>query len=335
MTRDASLAALERRYRRALRWYPSSWRAVNADVVVGTMLDAAEGEGRQRPKPGELLNLAGNGLRERARLSLPASIRDRAAAIALGLGASLAAIEFFGLDWSAPWGGRIPGLSGLLRHSFGPFASAAVVFELAWLIAFAVTLVGLRRVGRVVLALSVLSSALLVPFADRDWAWGRPPTLALAGFAVLAVIAGQGDPGRSARTVGWTAISAVVALASQLFMWRRQLPFPIEAASARTFWSDFNVPLAVLMLVALLVLFSILRQRDWVGALLLAVGPWLLVVFCIQVANDGQYSRDADLAWAVAGAAVLALLAVIRLFGLRARANALIARETKALPPVD
>lgn len=334
MTAGSGLSALENRYRRALVWYPSTWRAANADVIVGTMLDAAEVDGRSRPRPGELLNLGVNGLRERARQSLPTSVRDRAAAIALGLGTALAAIEFFGLDWSVPWGGRIPGIGGMLGYRFGPFASAAVFFEVAWLLAFVATLVGLRRVGRVLLAISVLSSALLVPFVDRDWAWGRPPTLALAAFAVLAVIACLGSPGRSARTVGWTAISLVLALGSQLIMWRRQLPYPIVAGT-RSFWNDFNAPVATAMLLALLVLFAILRQRQWVAALVLAVGPWLLVVFSIRVANDGQYSRDADLVWAVVGGVALCLIAVIRLLDIRIVVGRSRGREAKQMPPVD
>lgn len=42
---------LEIRYRQALRWYPRSWRAANADAVVGVLLDVADAEGRAAPHP--------------------------------------------------------------------------------------------------------------------------------------------------------------------------------------------------------------------------------------------------------------------------------------------
>lgn len=334
MTGAQASTKLASRYQAALRWYPATWRDSNAEVLMGTLLDSAEADERTRPRAGELVNLAWSGLRERARQTVPVAVRNRAAAIALGLGTAMAAIEFFGLDWSVPWGGRIPGIGGQLGYHFGPFASAAVVVELSWLLAFVVTVVGLRRIGRMLLLVSVLSSAVLVPLVDREWAWGRPPTLALAAFAVLAGVACLGEPGRSARTVGWTAISVVVALVSQLIIWRRQLPFSIFAG-ARTFWIDFNVPVATLMLIALLVLFAIARRREWMAALLLAVGPWLLVVFCIRVANDGQYSQDGDLRLAAVGVAVLAVVAVIALLDIRVVVGGRTRHETRPAPPVD
>jgi hypothetical protein len=36
-------------FRRLLRWYPARWRALNGDVLLSTMLDAAQREGRARP----------------------------------------------------------------------------------------------------------------------------------------------------------------------------------------------------------------------------------------------------------------------------------------------
>jgi hypothetical protein len=54
--REPAVAALERRYRRLLGWYPHAYRAANADDMLGVAL-ARSGSGRRWPEPGEAVNL--------------------------------------------------------------------------------------------------------------------------------------------------------------------------------------------------------------------------------------------------------------------------------------
>ena len=76
-------ADLERRYRRALGWYPRSWREKNADVVAGTLLDVADAEHRTRPRRGELANLAASGISTRLGVLLEPWARNAISTIAL------------------------------------------------------------------------------------------------------------------------------------------------------------------------------------------------------------------------------------------------------------
>ena len=87
-------------YRSGLRWYPKAWRKANEDVVVGTLLDVADAEGRTAPSRSELRDLRRSGLAARADFFLPGAIRDRAAAISLGSGAGLALAFATGQVWA-------------------------------------------------------------------------------------------------------------------------------------------------------------------------------------------------------------------------------------------
>jgi hypothetical protein len=65
------MSELENQYRRALRWYSGAWRRHNGEALLSTLIDAAEADGRTRALSAERRNLALNGLRERARSSVP------------------------------------------------------------------------------------------------------------------------------------------------------------------------------------------------------------------------------------------------------------------------
>ncbi|WP_375405391.1 hypothetical protein [uncultured Amnibacterium sp.] len=56
---------LESRYRRLLRWYPRRWRTRDHDVLLGTLLDAADSRGRTRPSLAEAGSVVLHGLAER------------------------------------------------------------------------------------------------------------------------------------------------------------------------------------------------------------------------------------------------------------------------------
>lgn len=59
------MSPLERSYRRAMLAYPRSWRRKNGEVMLGTLLDAAEERASDKPAVWELASLLGHGLGER------------------------------------------------------------------------------------------------------------------------------------------------------------------------------------------------------------------------------------------------------------------------------
>jgi hypothetical protein len=59
-------AALERRYRRLLAWFPAEHRRVYGEEMIGVLLASAP-DGQDRPAPGEITNLMSSGLRTRLR----------------------------------------------------------------------------------------------------------------------------------------------------------------------------------------------------------------------------------------------------------------------------
>ncbi len=61
-----SAATLERWYRRMLAWFPAEHRRVYGEEMVGVLLASAS-EGRSRPAPAEVIDLAVGGLRTRLR----------------------------------------------------------------------------------------------------------------------------------------------------------------------------------------------------------------------------------------------------------------------------
>ncbi len=61
-------SALERRYRLALTFYPSSWRREHGDELLGVLMDVAEDQHRLTPRTKEIINLGLSGLLARMML---------------------------------------------------------------------------------------------------------------------------------------------------------------------------------------------------------------------------------------------------------------------------
>ncbi|NLA10036.1 MAG: hypothetical protein GX871_07530, partial [Microbacteriaceae bacterium] len=137
----------ERAYGRLLRWYPRAWRAEHGPALLGTMLDAAEAEGREHPSGAERRSAAMHGLGMR--------LDDRVA-----LAAALAAIVVAAVG------------SGL----FLPLGAVSIVAASAvpWLTAVAfialLRMRGLLAPPRAVATLSVTTLALALAFAaSASW----------------------------------------------------------------------------------------------------------------------------------------------------------------------
>jgi hypothetical protein len=192
---------IEQRYRRALAWYPREWRTANEDVVVGTLLDEADAEGRSRPSAGQLTSLFIHAARNRLGVSggiLGRGIRDRVAALALAAGLASALAMFVGYEW-APWvdPAYYRGWGGA-----GPFRSLAVLIPLLWMVAAA--LAALRRSTGAAIALAVtlpVTVACIVLVEQSPLIQARPPATYLTFLALLACLALAGRPARVDRRV--------------------------------------------------------------------------------------------------------------------------------------
>lgn len=142
--------SLERRYRSLLRWYPRAWRSSHGEVLLGTLLDAAEAEDRTFPTAAEAWSIRWAGLGERFTVvaALIATLCALIAAVAHTI------IVIFGVgDIAQIGGGWIPAALGqflvplllsfaalcLLRHSRlilpGRAVAALLCAVLAWMLA--------------------------------------------------------------------------------------------------------------------------------------------------------------------------------------------------------
>jgi hypothetical protein len=187
-------AALERRYRRLLLAYPSTYRVYRGEEIVSTLCDGARP--RQRfPRPVEALDLVAGGLRER--LGGPAStpLADGlrlALPIALVLTAISAASAH--VDSQGPWGAPF----------LQPWVYAWAVALVAWTIS-----PGLGRVAIVLSALATLRVAAM-------WSWRIPETQLVCVFAMLAGYVAVAAPPHSTTVDGRGSGAALWSLPGRL-----------------------------------------------------------------------------------------------------------------------
>lgn len=164
---------LESRYRRLLRWYPAGWRARDHDVLLGTLLDAAEAAGRHRPRISEAASIALHGLAERA---------DRRAAVvssSIATAVSVIAAVLFFVQFTDGWLGGFATTALLLVVPPLLVVSGVAVLRGAGLIG-ARTTVGLPFAG----ALGGVAAATTVTL----WGfWGAEEEIATLPEAVRAL----------------------------------------------------------------------------------------------------------------------------------------------------
>ncbi|QEE60334.1 hypothetical protein FVA74_01200 [Salinibacterium sp. dk2585] len=300
-------AALEQRYRRALRWYPAQWRARHEEVVLSTLLDGADAEGRATPGRGELLNLAVTGLAARASGLLPLAVRDMIATVSLATGTVLAITFLFVYSW-APWVTE-PIAGG---SAFGPFRDPGVLVYGLWPFAYVLFLLRRRVAMRWMLGVAAIAAPLL---RAANWVqgdvWSGPMTTTLGVLMMLAVGALLGVPERRAKmamALGYaTAICVVIVQTTgsirHVEVWER------------AFWLLHSSPIEWIVLgtlAAAVVLGIIRRPHAAVFAVVLAA-PWMLAVGFAALRTD--FSATAGLALyaaVLAAAASVVVLAVRR-----------------------
>ena len=238
-TVDVDLERLEKSYRRVLRWYPGRWRRENEDAIVGTLLDVAQEERRDRPRRAEMIDLAAHGIGARITAVFSAQARDQAASFALATGVAWSLVYFLVQDWT-PWN---PRAHAVALDPFGPFNSAGVLVTALWVLAavFVVrgrsTLARFSTLGAALLAIALIafqassSSAYAIVYPSPD----RVTFVLLAGLGVIAAV---GKPHRN-----WTTAAAsttwFIALAGSLLIMHQVDRVSVPLAEGLPSWYDF------------------------------------------------------------------------------------------------
>jgi hypothetical protein len=315
-------APLEQQYRRALRWYPKRWRAVNEDVVVGTLLDVAQESGERTPTRSDLRSLHLHGLAARFgfldRVLTPA-IRDRVSAIALGTGFAISAWAIvFSLVNARSVDNFTNRFGQGVATTFGPFASFAIILYALWVFAFVASLIGRPGVVRLLLV-ATLPAAIVARVLSENLGMNLFPStttvLMLEFFALLAVL---GTPRPTARWRLWVgaSIAAAVALLTMVLSGTHTLPtengyFFFE----RTFFfeSGFFLPQLCTGGAVLAILCLALHRWRWAAVVTISMIPWFALLF---TRNPGDYTVWAIIALLIAGTVTFIAL---RTDGLRLR----------------
>jgi len=259
-TMHVEQATLEQSYRRLLRWYPGRWRRLNEDALIGTLLDVAESEGRNRPRRSEVVDLAANGIGTRVAAVLPATARDRAAGFALGTGLAWSLVYFIVQDWM-PWN---PKAHNYALNPMGPFNSPGVIVTALWVLAGVFVLFGRHLPARLsALASSVVALVLLAVQAASSpeyvVVYPSPDRVTFVLLVGLGLIAAAGTPRRHWTTLFTAGGWGVALSAGLLFMHRRPGGTTVPLAAGLPSWYDF------------------FNQYLWSGGLLTTGVVWILV----------------------------------------------------------
>lgn len=307
------MSGLEAQYRAALKWYPSRWRRAHEEVVVGTLLDAAEDENRVRARITEVASLIVHGAARRVAMApsaVPKSIRDRMSIGALAIGTAIAVtgVPLLELNQgrSAAWfGGEVA--------TFGPFASPAILAYALWPVALVLALIGRPTAARVTVAatIPVLVAARLV--GDAFEMWGRPAWAYLSILILLAVIAVLGTPRLERRgrlwLTGWFVAAllffALPPMLNSRGDWSQQPSWLNQPG-----WVHWTPLIAVLISLVLLVA----RQPAWAVAVL----P-LCLPFVFATMFDGRADNSLPLWVLVIALAPVVAVGVVRALGYRVR----------------
>lgn len=220
---QASEAALERRYRQLLAWYPAAHRSVYGDEMLGVLLAAAAARGARRPGPAETLNLIAAGLT--ARVGAMGTGTDPAWRYALTLYSLIAPVLLTVVVYQAPyflssliWGSGFRG--GINLYGVLHLGSLHLSFAAAGWVIYVVTmaspltpvflsLLGLRRTA-------IATAAVLLTWtsvqASLGWGIQASNTVALLvalAVEVVALMASDG-PRRAVRLLTWKGLLMAV-----------------------------------------------------------------------------------------------------------------------------
>ncbi|PJJ55671.1 hypothetical protein [Compostimonas suwonensis] len=306
-------ASPEQRYRRALRWYPASWRRVNEDAAIGTLLDAADAEGRTRPRLSERVDLAANGLAARIGI-VPVAVRDRVAQTAFATGTAFALVYV----WFQSWAPFVPGRELVLERTphFGPFLNPGVVLGALWALAFALLLGGWLGAARIALIASI-AVAVTLPLLP----WGGPSSRNLVFLGILAALSLAGTPRSRSRlavlTGGWVVVFVALYALGGLFSGTSAL----RGGNDRFFWETvadgYNLGVVFVLLAVAVAALCVARRLPAAAVVALSAVPWA-AIWVLDLAADDIVVALTAVAVALVVATLLTLGAVaLRRTGLR------------------
>ena len=293
---------LERRYARLLRlFYPAGYRQGRGAEIVGTYLDLA-GPDRRWPSAADVADLASGGFQQRMRATMATDLGPGlrlAGSLAL-LTATVLATAWSVLELHPPptdWGPRV-----------GPSVSAGVVIWLAWLVAAVAHLLAPGRWARLAIAVAMLLSAAVVPYAAVT-GQERPPLFVLLPQLALGAVAvvGVGRPPMWLRLLPLAAGAAAVQPAVTLMTGRD----PFYAGYYG--WAANQTPTAVgvaLLIVAVVVGMGLAGRGDYRGgwALLVLLGPiGMLCLIPLAGVFDGRTGGAPDHSWHLMAAVAVAV----------------------------
>ncbi|WP_058623687.1 hypothetical protein [Microbacterium testaceum] len=177
----------ERGFRRLLRWYPRSWRQLNGEVFIATLLEAADADGRSEPTRAERRSalLHGVGAHVDRRLAVSLSLA------ALLLAAALSATTMFGTVGDATFATvGYPVLATFAIPVLTATALTSAIRARGWISdTRALSMIGVSAVALALAGLASISWGLGFDAADSG---ALPPPLAQGwgALVITSIVAG-------------------------------------------------------------------------------------------------------------------------------------------------
>lgn len=328
---------LKRDVHRWSSWYPARWREQNAAAMLGTYLDLADAEGRERLTGPEKLAMVVGGLAARLDRVVPGAVRDRLATVMIGLlgafGLSTAVI----FEW-APWASearaRVLGtLGGAEPTAFGPFLSAFVIVAAFAIAAWVSSLLGPAWLSRSLLGATAVAGITIGGLGHSgilgDQPWLSAPACAFA--AMVALVALPVHRPRVSVSLASTGIwMAAFCMSCIAFGPWSPAHFVTGMTPVTEFFTGVVQPMlayagsVVALLVALALALS--RRRTTAAVIVLATMPWSLITMThAALLTGGDYAAELILlSPLIVGYATAILLAAV----FRRRAEARIEIES-------
>lgn len=279
------MSGLEARYREALRWYPRSWRDANADALVGTLLDAAESEGREAPNRSDLTNLAVSGIRTRFDTIAGPRVRGIVATNALATGVAFSLTQFFTTSWAPLAEAHHLGIGDRI---FGPFLDLGPILTGLWLLALIGAVLHRAALTRSASAALVLVVVAMEVVRNVHYTSGSISQYALLFNAGLGLASLVGSP-RDRRSLvlllaGWFAVFAVIDFSNGVYLTQASIYlWALGPANA----AGLTMALASTCLIAAAI--ANIRQPETAVVILLSSVPWLLMWGAEIVTNPVDY----------------------------------------------
>ncbi|GAB3803351.1 hypothetical protein GCM10028798_22050 [Humibacter antri] len=315
---------LKRDVHRWSAWYPVRWREQNAAAMLGTYLDLADAEGRERLTGTEKIAMVAGGLAAHLDRTVPGAVRDHLAAVMIGLLGAFGLITGVIFEW-APWAtaARTQWLDPFGNSeppAFGPFLSAFAIVVGFAMATWVSSLFGPTWLYRCLLAATAIAGITIAGVGHSgllgDQPWLSSPTCAFTALiALMALPARRPRPPRSLASAAiWIAAFCTSSIA--FGPWTPAHFFTGEVP-VREFFSGVVQPMlanagSVIALVAALA-FALARRPTTGAVIVLATIPWSFisvtrVVSLTEGAYVGELTLLAPLMVGYAAAVVFAIV---------------------------